>query len=160
MHMFCQSCGKEISPLSRFCGSCGNTTSNVSQQQTPQDHSVNVNGTYKKLVLIGGIFGIIITPIVSVSMSLLFAIGSAFSSGGGLDTDTNVGLMWMSIITSIVISTIGILVAYLGKNLKTVGIILIIFGIIEMIGTVFLSGLITWLLFIIAGILAIKQSQK
>ena len=183
--MFCTSCGNQISQSDRFCTHCGssnlqsespeqrkarvlrdlnsgnssNNTQNIGSNYSHRTEYHYNRGAYQKLTLVGGILGIVLTPIVAISLGLLLAIGSAFSSSG-LSAQLNANLVWVSISVSILVSIAGIICVFLIKTPKIAGIILLILGIIEMIGTLFVSGLLTWVLFIVSGILAIKAQNR
>lgn len=183
VNKFCTSCGARYTVGSNFCPSCGhsivstfddskfkyvNTSKNTNYDSLHTTKNVNSDNlhttvrrsTYKTLTLIGGIFGIVVTPIVAISMGMLLAIGSAFDPTGGLSGEDNANLAWMGIITSIAVSIIGIVCVYTINKPKAIGILLIFLGIVEMIGTAFISGLITYVLFIVAGIVALNESRK
>ena len=169
---FCTNCGVENTQKNSFCPSCGQelnspttktsnqTRANVqtNDNQNNQSNSNNFQrGTYQKLVLVGGIFGIVVTPIVAFTVGILFAIGSAFSMDSSFDAQGNVDMVLVFAIVSILVSILGIVIAYVVKKPKHAGIILIFLGIVDMIGTSFVIGIITWLLFIVAGIVALTK---
>lgn len=171
MGEFCAKCGTKAvkKKLDNFCGKCGKSLSSngICTYCTPSNRFSDHNDsqklhslkrrTYQKLVLVGGIFGIVITPIIAFSAGIMLAIGSAFSPSS-ITPEQSANLTMIATAVSIIVSIIGIIVAYLIKKPKSVGIILILLGIVEMIGTMVMYGIITWVLFIVAGIIAVRKS--
>lgn len=174
-YRFCPKCGAEIVQIQNtenenekptlHCGDCSETFSDEATLRThyinkhldkDDDRSESNPGTYQKLALIGGIFGIVLTPIIAFSAGILLAIGSAFSPSS-INPEESAQLTMIATFVSIIVSIIGIIIAYLIKKPKNVGIILIFLGIAEMFGTMFVYGIITWVLFIVAGIIAVQK---
>jgi|SRR6185312_6062058 len=155
---FCGKCGEPVSSVG-FCTRCTTVSSSFDHHRDfHQSQSNFKRGTYQKLALIGGIFGIVITPIIAFSAGILLAIGSAFSPSS-ISPEGSAQLTMIATFVSIIVSIIGIIVAYLIKKPRNVGIILIFLGIIEMIGTMVMYGVVTWVLFIVAGIIAVRKSN-
>lgn len=153
---FCGKCGEPVSSVG-FCTRC-TTVSNSFDHHSNSHHSQSnfKRSTYQNLALIGGIFGIVLTPIIAFSAGIMLAIGSALSSSS-ISPEGSAQLTVIATFVSITVSIIGIIVAYLIKKPRNVGIILIFLGIIEMFGTMIVYGVITWVLFLVAGIIAVRK---
>lgn len=111
--------------------------------------------TYQTLTLIGGIFGIVITPIILFSLAAGMAFFSAFDSGSNLDPETLGEMTAWSLVITVVVSIIAIVIAFVTKKTKPIGYILLGLAVIMLIATN-ISGIITWILFFVGGISAIK----
>jgi len=115
--------------------------------------------TFQTLTLIGGIFGIVIVPFILFSLGTLLAVFSAFIPSEEISVEELAGMTLTSIIVSIIVSIIGIVTVFTIKNLKALAGLLIVLGIISLIATN-ISGIVTWILFIVAGIIAAKDSKE
>ena len=110
--------------------------------------------TYQTLILIGGLLGIILVPVLSFALYLGISIGAAFS-GESETIGSLADLTLFSIIVSIVLSIISIVLAFAVRNLTAVGGVVLVIGIVMLVVTN-LSGIPAWILLIVGGIVALK----
>ena len=111
--------------------------------------------TYQTLTLIGGIYGIVVVPIILLSILMGLAFFSAFDPDSSLDSGTLGAMTAISLIVSIIISIIALVIVFVMKKPKSVGYILLGLAVIMLVATN-ISGIIAWVLFFIGGISAIK----
>jgi len=111
------------------------------------------------LTLIGGIFGIVIVPIILIGLGVFLAIGSVFTPGAAVSAEELGEMTAASIAISILVSIIAIVIVFTIKNHKVLAGILISLGIISLIATN-ISGVVTWILLIVAGIVVAKDSGQ
>lgn len=112
---------------------------------------------YQVLTLIGAIFGIAIVPIILLSFALVVGIFSAFVPSDDPTAEVKaLGQMtFISIVLSVIVSIIALVLVFVHKNVKVVGYSLFVLGFISLIATN-ISGVVTWVLFFVAGIIAVK----
>ncbi len=111
--------------------------------------------TYQTLTLIGGIFGIVVVPIILLSIMTGLAFFSAFDPDSSLDPETLGEMTLYSLVVSIIISIIALVIVFVMKKPKSVGYILLGLAVIMLVATN-ISGILTWILFFVGGVLAIK----
>ena len=114
--------------------------------------------TYQTLTLIGGIFGIVIVPIILLSLSLGMVISSSFDSSSNLDPGQLGEMTGISIMISVIVSIIALIIVFVMKKPKNVGYILLGLALIMLVATN-ISGIVTWILFFVGGISAIKLKR-
>ncbi len=114
--------------------------------------------TYQTLTLIGGIFGIIIVPIILISLAAGMAFFSAYDSSSELEPESLGEMTAYSLTISIIVSIIAIVIVFVTKKTKPVGYALLGLAIIMLVATN-ISGVLTWILFFVGGISAIKYKQ-
>lgn len=110
---------------------------------------------YQTLTLIGGIFGIVMVPLILISIGAALSVLSAFQPNSNIDPKALGESTVYSIIISIIISIISIVIAFVLKKAKTVGYILLGLAVIMLMATN-ISGILSWILFFVGGISAIK----
>ncbi len=111
--------------------------------------------TYQTLTLIGGIFGIVIVPIILLSIATGLAFFSAFDPEPSLDSETLGEMTAYSLVVSIIVSIIALVIVFVIKKPKSVGYVLLGLAVIMLVATN-ISGILTWILFFVGGVLAIK----
>jgi len=114
--------------------------------------------TYQTLTLIGGIFGIVVVPIILISLAMGMAISSAFDPDSSLEPETLGELTVYSMIVSVIVSIIALVIVFVWKETKPLGYVLLGLAVIMLIATN-ISGTLTWVLFFVGGISAIKFKQ-
>jgi len=114
--------------------------------------------TYQTLTLIGGIFGIVVVPIILLTIMTGLAFLSAFDSDPNSGTESLGEMTAYSVIVSIIVSVIAIVIVFVVKETKPVGYVLLGLAFIILIATN-ISGVITWVLLFVGGISAIKYKQ-
>ena len=114
--------------------------------------------TYQTLTLIGGIFGIVVVPIILISIMMGLAFFSAFDDSSELEPESLGEMTAYSLVVSIIVSVIAIVIVFVKKETKPVGYILIGLAVIMLIATS-ISGVLSWVLFFVGGISAIKLKQ-
>ncbi len=114
--------------------------------------------TYQTLTLIGGIFGIVVVPIILLSIMTGLAFFSAFDSDSSLDPESLGEMTAYSLVISIIISIVAIIIVFVTKKTKTVGYVLLGLAVIMLVATN-ISGIIAWILFFVGGISAIKYKK-
>jgi len=114
--------------------------------------------TYQTLTLIGGIFGIVVVPIIQISIMMGLAFFSAFDESSELEPESLVEVAAYSVVISVIVSVIAIVIVFVKKETKPVGYILIGLAVIMLIVTS-ISGVISWVLFFVGGITAIQFKQ-
>ena len=114
--------------------------------------------TYQTLTLIGGIFGIVVVPIILLSIMTGLAFFSAFDSDSSLDRESLGEMTAYSLVISIIISIVAIIIVFVTKKTKTVGYVLLGLAVIMLVATN-ISGIIAWILFFVGGISAIKYKK-
>mgnify|MGYP000262391454 CR=1 FL=1 len=87
--------------------------------------------TYQTLTLIGGIFGIVVTPIILFSLAAGMAFFSAFDSGSNLDPETLGEMTAWSLVITIIVSIIAIVVAFVTKKTKPIGVVLLFYRLVK-----------------------------
>ena len=115
--------------------------------------------TYQTLTLIGGIFGIVIVPIILVAIAGMTAFFSAFDETNNLNPEELGEMTAYSLVISIIVSVVAIILVFAWKKTKTVGYVLLGLSMIMLIATN-ISGIITWVLFLVGGISAIKLKEE
>ncbi len=115
--------------------------------------------TYQTLTLIAGIFGIVIVPIILVVISAGMAMFSAFDENSSLNPEELGEITAYSIVISVIVSIVGIVIVFTMKKTKTIGYVLLALSLIMFIATN-ISGIITWVLFLVGGISAIKLKEE
>jgi len=111
--------------------------------------------TYQTLTLIGGIFGIVIVPIILLSIMTGLAFFSAIDSDSSLEPETLVDMTVYSLVVSIIVSIIALVIVFVMKKPKSVGYILLGLAVIMLVATN-ISGILSWILFFVGGVSAIK----
>ena len=114
--------------------------------------------TYQTLTLIGGIFGIVVVPIILFVLAMGMAAFSGISSNSDLDPGTLGELTAYSLIITVIVSVLAIVIVFVMKKPKQVGYVLLGLAVIMLVATN-ISGIITWVLFFVGGISAIKLKQ-
>ncbi len=109
--------------------------------------------TYQTLTLIGGIFGIVVVPIILYGMLFGWIL---ISWDANLDIDLIENLTAYSTIISIVVSISAIVIVFVMKEVKTIGYVLLGFGAIMLFATN-MPGIIPVILFFVGGMSAIKH---
>ena len=115
--------------------------------------------TYQTLALIGGIFGIVVVPIILFSFAALLSIASVFDPEADLEPETLGELTAVSVSVSIIISIIAIVIVFALRKPKIVGYILFVLAFISIISTN-ISGIVTTVLFIVGGISAVRWKEE
>ena len=115
--------------------------------------------TYQTLTLIGGIFGIVIVPIILFAIAGMTAFFSAFDETNSVNPEELGEMTAYSIIISVIVSVVAIIISFTWKKTKTVGYVLLGLSVIMLIATN-ISGIITWVLFLVGGISAIKLKEE
>ena len=115
--------------------------------------------TYQTLTLIGGIFGIVIVPIILFAIAGMTAFFSAFDETNSVNPEELGEMTAYSIIISVIVSVVAIIISFTWKKTKTVGYVLLGLSVIMLIATN-ISGIITWVLFLVGGISAIKLNEE
>lgn len=114
--------------------------------------------TYQILTLIGGIFGIVVVPIILLVIMTGLAFFSGFDSDSSVDPESLGEMTAYSLMISIVVSIIAIVIVFVTKKIKTVGYVLLGLAAIMLVATN-ISGVVTWILFFVGGISAIKYKE-
>lgn len=115
---------------------------------------------YQILALVGGIFGIVIVPIILFSFAALMSIASVFSGDPSeLDPETLGEITAVSIIISVIVSVIAIVIVFTSKETKKIAYVLFALAIVSLIATN-ISGVVTWILFFVGGFTALKWKGK
>ena len=81
--------------------------------------------TYQTLTLIGGIFGIVIVPIILVAIAGMTAFFSAFDETNNLNPEELGEMTAYSLVISIIVSVVAIILVFAWKKTKTVGYVLL-----------------------------------
>ena len=115
--------------------------------------------TYQTLTLIGGIFGIVIVPIILFAIAGMTAFFSAFDETNSVNPEELGEMTAYSIIISVIVSVVAIIISFTWKKTKTVGYVLLGLSVIMLIATN-ISGIIKWVLFLVGGISAIKLKEE
>ena len=113
---------------------------------------------YQTLTLIGGIFGIVVVPIILFGFASLALLSSALTGSSELDSVPLGDSTAFSIVASIFISMIAITIVFVTTKTKVIGVTLLILALISLMVTN-ISGILTWILFFVAGIVAIKFKE-
>lgn len=114
---------------------------------------------YQTLALIGGIFGIVVVPIILFSFAALLSVASVFSDSSDVDPETLGEMTAYSLIVSIIVSVIAIVIVFTSKKTKVVGYVLFGLAFVSLIATN-ISGVVTWVLFFVAGIVAVRWKER
>jgi hypothetical protein len=152
---FCSECGGPlVSETSKFCDKCGAKTgeTNTDRQKESDQEKVKTGGKPLTVEFILGLIGGIIGFLAGVVAIVVGSLGSAFALKGASDI---IGLGLGAIIFSI----IGIIGAAIVKSkTKTSGYLMIISAIG---GLICISGfyILSFILLIIAGIMAVRHKE-
>ena len=155
MAKFCPECAHPIIDSSKsFCPKCGAKTgdANADKQKESQHEQVKTGGKPLTVEFILGLFGGIIGFLAGVAAIVFGSLGSAFAVKGASDI---IGLGMGAIVFSI----IGIIGAAIVKSkTKTAGYLMIISAIG---GLICISGfyILSFILLIIAGIMAVRHKE-
>lgn len=98
-------------------------------------------------------------PVILFSFAALLTIASVFSGTVDVDPETLGEMTAYSLIISIIVSVIAIIIVFTSKKIKAVGIVLFILAFVSLI-TTNISGVVTWVLFFVAGIVAVRWKEE
>lgn len=116
--------------------------------------------TYQTLVLIGGIIGIVLVPIMSIVIGLTYAVGSSlYGDITGISGMMSGGSAAVSIILGPILAIIAIILVFVVKKPKPVGGVVLFLGVL-MLATTHVYGVPSWILFFVGGIVAIRYKPK
>ena len=115
--------------------------------------------TYQTVTLIGGIFGIVIVPIILIAISSETVIFSEFDQNSDVNPEEPDEMAGYSIIVSIIVSIVAMIIVLTMKKTKTIGYVLLGLYFI-MLRITNISGIITRVFFLAGDISAIKLKDK